>query len=104
MKNKNPEEGLITLVEQALYPSLKVLIQSGLSRETLDSEQLKVIIGFINKLPQNYIEMPKRDEIIAKCLQKRGMETKWGKKKLEELRQQQFQNSYTGKMLYTEER
>lgn len=72
------------LIELELFPRLKLLTEGNFSRKQIKQEQQQVIIHFINKLPESYKKLPNRDEVIAKTLQRMGMKTEWGEKKIEE--------------------
>lgn len=84
MKIEEEKHYLSVLIELDLYPSLKILAEGSFSQEQLNNEQQKVIINFINRLPEEYRKIPNRDEIIAETLQKMKVHTVWGQKKIEE--------------------
>lgn len=86
MKIEEQQHYLSVLIELDLYPSLRVLTEGGFSKEQLDDEQQKTII---NRLPEEYRKMPNRDEIIIETLQRMGIQTMWGQKKMEERKMQE---------------
>lgn len=89
LKIEERQHYLSVLIELDLYPSLRVLTEGGFSKEQLDDEQQKTIIKFINRLPEEYRKMPNRDEIIIETLQRMGIQTMWGQKKMEERKMQE---------------
>lgn len=84
MKIEEEQHYLSVLIELDLYPSLRVLTEGSFSKDQLNNEQQKTIIKFINRLPEEYRKIPNRDEIIVEILQRMGIQTMWGQKKMEE--------------------
>ena len=85
MENAELEQSLRALVKFELCKNLVVLTEFASTKEEAKREQQREIIDFINSLPIKYKQLPNRDELIAQTLQKMGMNTDWGKKKLEEI-------------------
>jgi len=84
LENQELEHFISILIELKLYPILKILEEGSIEENKIEQERQKEIIKFINDLPDEYKGMPNRDEIIAKVLERMGMHTMWGNKKLEE--------------------
>ena len=85
MKLAEARHYLSVLIELDLFPTLRALAEDNFSQEQLNNEQQRMSINFINRLPENYRKIKNRDEIIAKTLQRMGMKTMWGEKKIEEI-------------------
>lgn len=85
MEIQEAKHYLSVLIELDLYPTLRALTEGNFSQEQLNNKQQKMIINFINRLPEDYRKIPNRDEIIVKTLERMGMQTIWGQKKMEEI-------------------
>ena len=86
-------EDVFKALAETLPPQLDLMTESSsYSEEEISAMQTKVILNFINKLPEEYKNDPKRDEILAKII-KRNCKSKveWAKSiisKLEEINEE----------------
>ena len=84
MEEKEIEHYLKVLVELQLFPTLRAMTEGSALKNSIDSEQQKQIISFINGLHEDYKALKNRDTIIASTLNKMGMNPSWVTKKIEE--------------------
>ena len=93
MEEQDAKHYLKILVECELFFTLRLLTEGNFSKSELSKKQQVEIIKFINGLNSEYKNISDRDEIIATTLNKMGMKTVWGKKKIEEIAMTQKRNT-----------
>lgn len=92
MTEQEKRSYLCVKVENELYRMLQALKEMNLSGTDLEKEQLKAIINFINRLPEEYREIPNYESIIIQSLENLGVKTTWGDKKKEEIKHSKRNN------------
>ena len=93
MEEQEAKHCLKILVECQLFPILRLLTEGNFTKRDVDKKQQMEIVKFINSLIPDYKNISNRDEIIATTLQKMGMKTVWGEKKIEEISMTQRRNT-----------
>lgn len=76
------ESWLCALTENVLCMQIKA--SREINGKSNDKEEQKMIIDFINRLPERLKELPNRDELIIRVLEKQGINTMWTEKKKQE--------------------
>lgn len=76
------ESWLCVLTENILTSGIKGTRE--IKGKSDDKEEQKMIIDFINRLPNRLKELPNRDELIINVLEKQGISTMWTEKKKQE--------------------
>ena len=77
------KESLLTvLIENTLTTGIKATREINGNRN--DQNEQKIIIDFINHLPEHLKDLPNRDELIINVLEKQGISTMWTEKKKQE--------------------
>ena len=76
------ESCLCFFAENTLIKGIKVARE--INGKSDDKEEQKMIIDFINRLPERLKELPNRDELIIRVLEKQGINTMWTEKKKQE--------------------
>lgn len=104
MTKEELKHNLAVLVELRLYQMLQVLKEISIPKEMMEKEQQITIINFINELPQEYKNMENRDLIIAQSLKEMGVNTAWGKKKIQELEKKVSLNNKESNNIEEQER
>ena len=76
------ESWLCALTENVLCMQIKA--SREITGKNDDKEEQKMIIDFINRLPERLKELSNRDELIINVLEKQGINTIWTEKKKQE--------------------
>ena len=76
------ESWLSALTENVLCMQIKA--SREITGKNDDKEEQKMIIDFINRLPERLKELSNRDELIINVLEKQGINTMWTEKKKQE--------------------
>ena len=76
------ESWLCALTENVLCMQIKA--SREITGKNDDKEEQKMIIDFINRLPERLKALSNRDELIINVLEKQGINTIWTEKKKQE--------------------
>ena len=76
------ESWLTVLIENTLTTGIKATREINGKRN--DKDEQKMIIDFINHLPEHLKDLPNRDELIINVLEEQGISTMWTEKKKQE--------------------